>query len=237
MPLSRYRRLQARLGTARNVIIQPSSYGVDNTLLVVAIAQFAGRARGVAVVNTSVTDIELKDLHEAGVRGIRFNLNPPGTTTLDMLMPLAPMGWHVQASAPAADLLEAGATWSNLPCPVVFDHLATVPEQEGAHHPCFQMVSELLVAKKAYVKLTGFYVTSRIGAPSYGDSVEVARAFARIAPDRVVWGSDWPYPSEQPKNVIPDDALLLDLMSTIVPDEAMRNRIFVDTPARLYGFA
>lgn len=235
-----YRQLQKRIGTTRNVIIQPSSYGIDNRLLVESIAHFDGRARGIAVVNTNVTQSELDALSRAGVRGIRFNLAPPGTTTLDMVKPLAAriarMGWHVQVNAPAAYLLQERRTWYDLPCPVVFDHLAHVPEPDGVNHPSFQMVSELLTSGKAYVKLIGFYNETRIGPPTYADSVALASAYARVAPDRVLWGSDWPHPTEQPLNRIPDDALLADLFAQVAPDEATRNRILVDTPAELYEF-
>src|SRR5207247_4182496 len=152
-----YRALQARIGTTRNVIVQPSAYGVDNRLLVESLAAFGlTNARGVAVVNTSVTDAELRQLHDAGVRGIRFNLAPPGTTTLDMVRPLArriaPMGWHIQLNAPAAALLDAKSVWSDLPVPVVFDHLGRVPQPGAVNHPIFAMVRGLLQQGKAYVK-------------------------------------------------------------------------------------
>jgi D-galactarolactone isomerase len=235
-----YRQLQKRLGTTRNVIVQPSSYGIDNRLLLASIAQFNGRARGIAVVNTSITDAQLTELHSGGVRGIRFNLSPPGTTTLDMVRPLAKrvaaMGWHVQVNAPAAYLLEARTTWFDLPCPVVFDHLAHVPEPDALHHPAFEMVAELLTTRKAYVKLTGLYNDTKVGPPTYADSVAVAGGFAKAAPDRVLWGSDWPHPTEQPLNRIPNDALLLDLFSVAVPEESVRDRILVDNPAELYQF-
>jgi predicted TIM-barrel fold metal-dependent hydrolase len=235
-----YRQLQKRIGTTRNVIVQPSSYGIDNRLLVESIGRFNGRARGIAVVNTNVTQAELEALDRAGVRGIRFNLAPPGTTTLDMVKPLAariaPLGWHVQVNAPAAYLLQARSTWYDLPCPVVFDHLAHIPEPDGVNHPSFQMVTELMTSGKAYVKLIGFYNETRVGPPTYADSVAVASAYAKAAPDRVLWGSDWPHPTEQPLNRIPDDALLANLLARVVPDDATRNRMLVDTPAALYGF-
>jgi len=235
-----YRKLQTRIGTTRNVIVQPSSYGVDNRLLVESIAAFGGRARGVAVVNTKVTDAELNALHAAGVRGIRFNLAPPGTTTLDMVKPLAKriadMGWHVQLNAPAKYLLENKEVWFDLPVPVVFDHLGRVPQPGALQTPTFAMVRELLQRDKAYVKLSGFYMESVVGVPSYSDSVEVARVYAREAPDRVLWGSDWPHPTEH-TNVIPNDAVLLDAMARAVPGAAARQKVLVDNPAKLYQFS
>jgi predicted TIM-barrel fold metal-dependent hydrolase len=237
-----YRALQRRIGTSRNVIVQPSTYGIDNRLLVESIAAFGLKnARGVAVVNTEVTDADLKQLHEAGVRGIRFNLAPPGTTTLDMVRPLAqrvaPMGWHVQVNAPASALFEAKEIWSDLPCPVVFDHLGRVLQPRALDQRTFAMVRELVQRDKAWVKLSGFYIDSAVGAPSYADSVLVATTYAKESPERVVWGSDWPHPTEQSKNAIPDDAVLFDLLSECVPDEAARRRVLVDNPARLYQFA
>jgi D-galactarolactone isomerase len=142
----------------------------------------------------------------------------------------------VQVNAPAAYLLEARTTWFDLPCPVVFDHLAHVPEPDALHHPAFEMVAELLTTRKAYVKLTGLYNDTKVGPPTYADSVAVAGGFAKAAPDRVLWGSDWPHPTEQPLNRIPNDALLLDLFSVAVPEKSVRDRILVDNPAELYQF-
>ena len=231
-----YRALQQRIGTSRSVIVQPSTYGIGIRLLMESIAMLGLETRGIAVVNPSVTDAELKRLDEAGVRGIRFNLSPPGTTTLDMVQPLAqriaPLGWHVQVNAPAAALLDAKAVWSDLPVPVVFDHLAHAP---GTTHPVFAMILELLQRDKAWVKLSGLYLDSKVGPPTYADSVEVASAWASEAPQRTVWGSDWPHPTEQARGV-PDDALLVDLFAQCVPDDAARQRILVENPARLYRF-
>jgi predicted TIM-barrel fold metal-dependent hydrolase len=235
-----YRVLQKRLGIKRHVLIQPSTYGIDNRLLVDSIAAFGlATTRGIAVVNTQVTHAELKRLHDAGVRGIRFNLAPPGTTTLDMVIPLAkriaPLGWHIEVNAPAQDLLSAKATWSNLPCPVLFDHLGRVPEPNALNHPTFAMIRELLQQGKAWVKLSGFYNESKVGAPSYSDSVEVATAYAKEAPERVVWGSDWPHPTEAYDNK-PNDTTLLNLIKVCVPDERKRNLLLVENPAKLYQF-
>ena len=235
-----YRRLQRRIGTARNVIVQPSTYGIDNRLLVQSLAAFGKNARGVAVVNTSVTDAELKQLHAAGVRGIRFNLAPPGTTTLDMVRPLADriasMGWHVQVNAPPAALLEARATWSDLPCPVVFDHLGRVLQPGTLDQATFAMIRDLVQKDKAWVKLSGFYLDSRFRAPTYADAVRVASTYAAEGPERVVWGSDWPHPTEHAKNIIPDDALLFDLLAVAVPNDGARKLVLVDNATKLYQF-
>jgi predicted TIM-barrel fold metal-dependent hydrolase len=233
-----YRLLQARLGTTRNVIVQPSTYGIDNRLLVEALGQFGARARGVAVVNSEVTDAELKQLHDAGVRGIRFNLAQKGATTVEMIDPLAKrvavLGWHVQINAPADTILAAKDVWERLPCPVVFDHLAHVPEPDGVHHPVFALVSGLLQQGKAWVKLSGAYADTKLGPPRYADSSAVAKAYVKEAPERLVWGSDWPHPTE--RETKPDDALLFDLLAAWAPDRKIRTRILVDNPTKLYGF-
>jgi predicted TIM-barrel fold metal-dependent hydrolase len=237
-----YRLLQKRIGTSRHVVVQPSTYGVFNDGLVEALREFGPEARGVAVVNTSVTDDELKKLDAAGVRGIRFNLLFPGATTLEMLEPLAkriaPLGWHVQFLMPVDMALAARDVLYRLPCPMVFDHLAHVPQPDGIAHPAFAMVVDLLQKGKAWVKLSGAYLDSKVGPPTYADLIGVAQAYVKAAPDRLVWGSDWPHPSEQGKpEPLPNDAVLFDLLAQWVPDETVRNRILVDNPAKLYGFA
>jgi predicted TIM-barrel fold metal-dependent hydrolase len=235
-----YRLLQNRIGTSRNVVIQPSTYGVDNRCLLDALAQFGIRnTRGVAVVNASVTDSELRALHTAGVRGIRFNIAQTGATSVEMIEPLAQrvvkLGWHIQINMASEKILANTAIWERVPTQIVFDHLAHLREPEGVKDPTFAMVSGLLKAGKAWVKLSGAYADTKVGPPTYADSTEVARAYAKLAPRRVVWGSDWPHPTEK-DDAKPDDALLFDLLSQWAPSESVRQGILVDNPARLYGF-
>jgi D-galactarolactone isomerase len=175
------------------------------------------------------------------VRGVRFNLANPGATTMEMLEPvakrIAPLGWHVQFNMSADTTLAARDVLRQLPCPVVFDHLAHLPQPDGISHPAFAVVADLLQKGKAWLKLSGAYADTRVGAPTYADATAVAQAYVQAAPDRLVWGSDWPHPTEQVKNALPDDALLFDLLAEWAPGEAVRKRILVDNPARLYGFA
>ena len=235
-----YRRLQARLGTSRVVVVQPSTYGIDNRLLLKSLGEFGrATARGVAVVNTGIKEAELKQMHASGMRGIRFNLVQAGATTLEMLEPLAgrvaPLGWHIQVHATADQIMAAQDIWRRLPCPTVFDHLGKVPEPEGPRHPAFGLIRGLLQQGKAWVKLSGFYYETRVGPPTYADRVAMAKAYVKEAPERLLWGSDWPHPTEK-EDAKPDDALLFDLFASCVPDEATRNRILVTNPAKLYGF-
>ena len=230
-----YRLVQKRLGTTRVVVVQPSTYGVDNRCMIDALRQFGPAARGVAVVNTQVTDAELQHLQAAGVRGIRFNLAQAGATTLDMLPPLAQriaaLGWHVQINAPPDQILPALSVLQALPVPIVFDHLAHVATPGDQ---AFQTIAELLQKEKAWVKLSGAYMDSKAGPPTYADRGQVAKAFLKVAPERLVWGSDWPHPTTTQK---PDDLLLFDLLKDWCSSEAILKAVLVQNPEKLYGFA
>ena len=239
--LADYRLLQKRIGTVRNVIIQPSAYGIDNTGLVEVLGQFGTKtARGVAVVNAEVSDAELDRLHQAGVRGIRFNLaSPGGATSIEMIDPLtkrvAPRGWHIQLNMTAEQIAANAALWDHVPCSVVFDHLGHLPQPEGIKHPAFGVITALLKKGKGWVKLSGLYADTKLGPP-YKDSDAVARAYLSVAPAQLVWGSDWPHPTEKADNK-PDDALLFDLFMQEAREPALQKRILVTNPERLYGFS
>jgi predicted TIM-barrel fold metal-dependent hydrolase len=235
-----HRLLQKRIGTARIVVVAPSTYGTDNSCTLDAMAQFGPAARGVAVVDTSVTDAELKRLNDLGVRGIRFNLVQSGATTIDMLEPLSrrvnDFGWHVQVHMLGDQIVEAADLLRRLPCPIVFDHLARIPQPAGVDHPAFALVLKLLDKGRTWVKLSGAYMETKVGPPTYADVSKVARAYVKAAPERLIWASDWPHPTEQ-ADAKPDDAILFDLLADWTPDEATRNRILVDNPVALYGFS
>ena len=233
-----YRALQRRIGTTRNVVVQPSTYGTDNRCMLDALRQFGSAARGVAVVDTGVSDDELARLNAAGVRGIRFNLVQTGATTIEMVAPLAArvnkLGWHVQVHALPELIVGNAALWRGLPCPVVFDHMGHPREPGGVTDPVVGLLSDLARDGRGWVKLSGVYMDSKVGPPSYADCTAVARAYLAAALARVVWGSDWPHPTE--KTAKPDDAILFDLLAEWAPEAALRTRILVQNPAGLYGF-
>jgi predicted TIM-barrel fold metal-dependent hydrolase len=231
-----YRLLQKRIGITRHVIVQPSTYGVDNRCMLDALRQFGqATARGVAVVNTHVSDPALKEMDGAGVRGIRFNMQPAGITTKEMIKPLskriAGLGWHIQINAPAEQILAAMPIWSSLPVPVVFDHLGHVSAPAVA---AFNAMRRLLQSGHCWIKLSGAYMDTRVGAPTYADKGAVTKAYIKEAPERLVWGTDWPHPTENDK---PDDALLFDLLAEWAVGKTVRNRILVENPAKLYRFS
>jgi predicted TIM-barrel fold metal-dependent hydrolase len=233
-----YQRLQRRIGTSRTVVVQPAAYGTDNRVTLDAIARL-GDARGVAVVHPEVSDAEFKALHEGGVRGIRFTVFDPATavTRIDMIEPLARrvagLGWHVQIHMRGDQIVANAGLLKSLPSTIVIDHMGRVPHPEGTGHEAFKVVLGLIDKGKTWVKLSGAYQDTRIGPPSYADATALAQAYVRAAPERMVWGSDWPHPTETDK---PDDALLLDLLLAWAPDAAVRRRILVDNPQALYDF-
>ena len=234
-----YRRLQARLGSSRAVVVTPAVYRTDNRATLDAIrAMGADCTRGVAVVHPEVSDAELRALGEGGVRGIRFTLFDPATavTSFDMVEPLArrveEFGWHVQLHWRADQIVAHAGLLDRLPCTMVFDHMARLPQPAGVSHAAFGVVARLLEKGRTWVKLSGPYLDST--GPAYADRREVVQAFVKQAPERLAWGSDWPHPTE--KDAKPDDAAMFDLFGDWVGDEALRSRILVDNPAQLYGF-
>ncbi|CDX35652.1 putative hydrolase [Mesorhizobium plurifarium] len=234
-----YLRLRERLGFERSVIVQPSTYGTDNSCLLEALQQLGSNVRGIAVVDTSVSDDELKRLDGLGVRGIRFNLGRAGATTVDMIAPLsqrvAPLGWHIQVHMKGDDIAKNADLLANLPVTVVFDHLGRLPQPNALAHPAFNVVQDLLSRGKAYTKISSLYQDTLVGPPSYEDVGATAKAYLQAAPDRVLWGSDWPHPSPG-KHGMPNDAQMMDVASAWAADEATIQRVFVDNPAKLYGF-
>ncbi|APG94050.1 amidohydrolase family protein [Sinorhizobium americanum] len=237
--VSDYRRLKDRLGFSRSVIVQPSTYGTDNSCMLEAMQQLGGDVRGVAVVDTSVTDAELEKLNKAGVRGIRFNLARAGATTVDMLAPLsrrvAELGWHVQLHMKGDDIAKHADLLRSLPVTLVFDHLGRIPQPDALAHSAYAVVSNLLSAGKAYVKISSIYQDTKVGPPNYEDMSALAVAYLKSAPDQVLWGSDWPHPSPG-KHGKPDDAQLMDLAADCAADAGAVEKLFVENPAKLYGF-
>lgn len=236
--LEAYRVLQRRLGLQRHVVVQPSSYGTDNRLLLQALAEQGECARGVAVIDDHSEPAELNRLVAAGVQGVRFNLVQRGATTLSMLPTVArriqPLGWHVQLHITPGDIVRNEDAIAELRVPVVIDHMARYASEPGLELQVRACVTRLLAAGGTWLKLSGAYLASRVGPPDYGDLEDFVQALARDFPERLVWGTDWPHTTEASK---PDDALLADLLLRWLPDPAVREQVLVRNPAALYGFA
>jgi D-galactarolactone isomerase len=238
-----YRLLQKRTGTTRVVVVTPRNYATDNRVTVDALAQLGANARGVAVVHPTITDAELKALDAGGIRGIRFSLTggADAVVTWDMVEPLskrvAVLGWHLQFNLDGSQITERAELLRRLPPQLVFDHMGHPTLPAGIEDRSFAVMRGLIDRGRTWIKLSGAYSNSKIGPPSYPEATAIAQAFVKAAPERMVWGSDWPHPGEQSKPVLPDDALLFDLLAVWAADEATRRRILVENPESLYGFA
>jgi predicted TIM-barrel fold metal-dependent hydrolase len=224
------------IGIQRMVIVQASIYGTENAVTLDAISQLGQeRARGVAVIDDSFDAAALHGLHDQGIRGVRFNMVSGNGTPEDQLDALArrvaPLGWHIQIYADGAKLQAIAPLLARLPTDIVIDHCGGVKAALGVAHPQFQALLRLLDSGRAWVKLSS-YRASSAGAP-WSDVAANVTALAAAAPDRCVWGTDWPHSQMNPA---PEAGLLLDQLFDWVPDEAARHKILVDSPARLYGF-
>jgi 2-pyrone-4,6-dicarboxylate lactonase len=233
------RRLHDRLGLDRAVVVQASCHGTDNAALVDALRQGEGRYAGVAMIDDTTGDDELAELHEAGVRGARVNFvahlgGAPDLEQFDrMVARLATRGWHVVLHFDAADLATYAGLLDRMPCPYVIDHMARVDATAGLDQAPLRALLGLLADDRCWVKVSGAERLTGGGPPPYDDVVPFARALIAAAPDRVLWGTDWPHPNVRH---MPDDGDLVDLLAEFAPDEATRNRILVDNPERLYDF-
>lgn len=236
-----YRRLQERLGTARTVVVTPSTYGTDNACTLDALDRLGAGARGVAVVAHDVGDVELDRLHARRVRGLRVNFVSPqswGETTEEMLTTLARkvarLGWHIQVFMHPEQVMALAATLRDLPVPLVIDHMARIDPRAGAPGAALDALRRLLDGGNTWVKLSGAYMRSAVGGPGYDDVLPLGRALVQAAPQRLVWGSDWPHTTETPGSV--DDAALVDLLQAWCGSDAVMDRVLVANPATLYGF-
>ncbi len=234
-----FERLQDRLGLSRAVFVQASCHGTDNAAMVDALRQGEGRYAGVAMIDESFTDRDIAALHEVGVRGTRFNFvaHLGGAPDLDVFWRLVgrvqPFDWHIVLHFDAKDLPGYDDLLDRMPCPYVIDHMARVPVTDGVDQPPFQALLELMADERAWVKISGAERLTADGSAPYDDVVPYARALIAEAPDRILWGTDWPHPNVRH---MPDDGDLIDLLAAYAPDEQTRNRILVTNPETLYDF-
>lgn len=238
--VAHYRQLQQRLGTTRTVVVNPSTYGTDNACLLDALDRLGERARGIAVVGHDIAGCELDRLAARGVCGLRVNFVSPqswGITTSTMLSTLAHkaarLGWHIQVFARPQQLIAMAPVLAALPAPLVIDHLGYIDPAEDVR-PTLALLLRLLDGGNTWVKLSGAYMHSAVGGPTYADTATLGQALVDAAPDRLVWGSDWPHTTQAPDTV--DDADLVDLLGVWAGSDDCVRRVLVANPARLYGF-
>lgn len=232
--------LQRRLGLSRAVFVQASCHGTDNSAMLDALRRGRGRYAGVAMIDESFDGARLAELHEAGVRGIRFNFvaHLGGSPDLDrfwrLVNRIAPLGWHVVLHFDAADLPRHRDLLDRLPTSFVIDHMARVDTSAGLQQEPFTALLELMTDERCWVKISGAERIEAGGEPPYDDVVPFARALIDTAPERILWGTDWPHPNVRH---MPDDGDLLDLLADFAPDETTRHRILVTNPEQLYDFS
>jgi len=232
-----YRAVATTLGLGRQIVVQASVMGTDNRCTLDAVAQFGrAQARAIAVIDDRFSPAALRELAAGGVIGVRFNAVSGNGTPLDQLAPIAhriaPLGWHLQIYAPGEAWPDLAPRLTDLPVPVVIDHMGGIPPAWGKDHPALQALYRLLDGGQAWLKLCGYRVSA---GPPYDDLQVAARRFIRRAPERMIWGTDWPHTSLEGR-ALPDDGVLLDLLAAWVETPADWQRILVDNPVRLYGF-
>lgn len=235
--IDEYRQLQQRLGLERVIMVQPTTYGLDNNCQLEAAGAFGENARCVIVVDSAITDNEIDRMTLKGARGVRFHMLPGGAVPWEILPEVATrvsnFGWHVQLQMNGRDFPEKAAMLKKLPGKLVVDHIGRFMDPVTVDNEAFKVLLGLVDAGRCWVKLSAPYESSRSGPPQWRDVRPLARALAQAAPERMLWASNWPHPGQ--KNP-PDEADLLDLLLDWVDDRAIRERILVENPAELYDF-
>ena len=231
--------LRDLLGFERNVIVQATCHGADNRALVDALAASQGLARGIAVVRPQVSDAELAELDEAGVRGVRFNFvrrlaDPkPDAYYHSIVDRIAPLGWHVVVYFEAQDLAERWDFFTSLPTQVVVDHTGRPDVRKPVDGPEFGLFLRLMAEHPQFwANVSGAERLSISGPPGYDDVVPFHRRVVESFPDRVLFGTDWPHPNL--KDHMPDDGKLVDYVPTIATSDELQRKLLVDNPMRLY---
>ena len=246
--------LHKALHIERVVIVTPSVYGADNSATLFGMKARGSTARGVAVIDDKTGENDLDAMQQAGFRGIRLNLatggiNDPNVARQRFQAAVDRMkarGWHVQFYTTLQIVSAIRDLVATSPVPVVFDHFGGAQAALGLEQPGFSDLLELVKSGKAYVKISGAYRASRL-APDYSDVIPLVKALIAANPDRIVWGTDWPHPNSarvqgrKVTDVAPlfqiDDGRLFNMLPVWAPDAAIRRKILVDNPARLYGFS
>ncbi|WP_066117559.1 amidohydrolase family protein [Blastomonas sp. CCH11-A4] len=230
--------LRDRLGFSRNVIVQASCHGTDNSATLDAIAKSDGHARGVAVVDPAISDAELENLHQGGIRGVRFNFlkrlvdDAPKDKFLEVARRIQGLGWHVVVYFEADILEELRSFLDAIPTLIVVDHMGRPDVTQGPDGPDMRVFRALLDSRDdIWTKVT---CPDRLdgSGPPWDAFAQAVRPLVEDYPDRVLWGTDWPHPNMQ--DAISDDGALVDMIPRIAPTPELQHRLLVDNPARLY---
>ena len=233
-----YLLFRRRLGLSRSIVIAASTDRDDNRCVLDALDRLGGTSRGVAIARPGISDAALDELHAHGVRGLRFYLGKGDIPTPEELKVFGQRAhkrnWHLQivASREGHQVSEWERQLAALPCRIVIDHIGYAMQPIAADDPDVQAMLRLLQNRRTYMKLSGVYITSKLGFPAYADVDALAKQLIAAAPDRMLWGTDWPHPSVRGHE--PDGAQLFDQITRWAPDEALRRQILVNNPQELY---
>mgnify|MGYP001367553801 CR=1 FL=1 len=238
-PLADLQALHRLLGLERAVIVQSAAHGTDHASLEAALAEGAGRYRGVALIRPDTPPAEDARLHAAGVRGARLHFTPhlgkaPSADEIDAIVRLvAPHGWHIALHVAGNGIADHADLVRSLPVRVVIDHMARVDLRHGLNSPAVNALRQLLDTGDVWVKISGADRLA-VNPPSMADSAALAALLVRSAPERVVWGTDFPHPNTY--GFVPDDGDLVDLLAEIAPDPVVRKQLLVDNPTTCFEF-
>ena len=232
--------LRDHLGFARNVVVQATCHGADNRAMVDALVHSNGKARGVATVRPDISEAELAAMHDAGVRGVRFNfvkrlVDPkPDEYYRGIIDKITALGWHIVVYFEAADLKERWDFFTSIPTTVVVDHMGRPDVAKLVDGPEFETFLSFMERDNIWTKVTCPERLSKMPPPEYADFVPFARHVVERFPDRVLWGTDWPHPNLNMVGHMPDDGALVDLIPAIAPKTELQRKLLVDNPMRLY---
>lgn len=235
--VDQYRQVQSDLGLQRVVVVQPSTYGFDNSCTLDAVAQFGDDARAIVVVDDQVTDIDVEQLARQRARGARFHMLPGGAVPWEMMQSvaerIAPHGWHIQLQMNGRDLIDRFDALVALPTALVVDHIGRYMPPVDDDDERFQVLLRLLDTGRCWVKLSAPYESAPDGTHEYAAVTRLAHALVDHAPERILWATNWPHPGQADPPSLND---LTRLAFSWMPDPAVRHRILVDNPADLYQF-
>ena len=237
-PFEGLQKLHSILGFERAVIVHASCHGPDMRATLDGIARSGGKYRGTAIIDESYSDKDFQKMQDGGIRGVRFNFVQHLGGRPDMaffhrtVARLKEMGWHLILHLDSKDLVEFRDMFMKIPVPMVIDHMGRVVAAQGLEQEPFKVLLSFLKNQNTWVKICGAERVSSKGPP-FDDAVPFAQALIEAAPDRILWGTDWPHPNVK---VMPNDGDLVDLFPLMAPTPALQRQILVENPARLYGF-
>jgi predicted TIM-barrel fold metal-dependent hydrolase len=240
-PVEHWLKIAKAIGIERGVMVQPSVHGIDPAITLDAVAKSDGRLRGMIRANSNVTDAEVRRLHAGGVRGLRFPFAKKVRGNFDEtefhrnIARIEAVAWVVAFQIDGNMLEEHAELIGNIPLPTIIDGFGGVLPKDGLDQPAFRTLLDLLGRPNMWLKLMGADRHLRVGT-KYEDIVAMSKALVERAPDRIIWGTDWPHSEIFEPNLTPDDGALLDMLLDFAPDPAVRDKILSHNPARLFGF-